>query len=69
MVKANEFRDQSVEELIARQNDLRKEIFEMRNKHSQEKKLEKPHQLRELRKDLARLLTILREKELEQEAG
>lgn len=69
MAKANEFRDQSVEELLAKENDLRKEIFEMRNKHSQEKKLEKPHLLREKRKDLARLLTILREKELEKEAG
>jgi large subunit ribosomal protein L29 len=69
MAKPNEFRDQSVEELIARENDLRKEIFAMRNKHSQDKKLEKPHELRMKRKDLARLLTILREKELQQKTG
>ncbi|MBA2727686.1 MAG: 50S ribosomal protein L29 [Parachlamydiaceae bacterium] len=63
MTKANDFRDKSVEDLEETYNETRKELFHLRNKMQHDKKLEKPHLLRIKRKDIARLLTILQEKQ------
>lgn len=62
MLKAKELRDQSAQELEANLVDLSKELFQLRNQFKLEKKLEKPHRLRELRRDRARTLTVLAEK-------
>ncbi len=64
MTKTKEFRDHSVEELESNLIDLRKKLYEVKNEEKQAKKLEKPHQLHLLKKDIARLLTVLREKQL-----
>lgn len=64
MAKAKELRDQSTEELEARCRDLRKELFVLINQGKQDKKMEKTHLIRQKRKDIARLLTVLREKEM-----
>ncbi len=63
MTKAKEYRDKSVEDLKETYNETRKELFHLRNKMQHDKKLEKPHLLRVKRKDIARLLTILHEKQ------
>jgi large subunit ribosomal protein L29 len=63
MLKANDLRDMSVEELEATFNDICKELFELQNEMKKAKKLEKPHLLRQKRKEKARLLTILHEKQ------
>lgn len=60
MTKAQEFRDQTVEELEALYNDYSKELFQMRNKTREE--LKKPDQIFKKRKDIARILTIINEK-------
>jgi large subunit ribosomal protein L29 len=65
MMKANELRDQSVEELEATVRDTRKELFEVINEYRQSKKVEKPHLLRHKRRDIARALTVLREKQIQ----
>lgn len=60
--KAQVLRDLSGEELEARLGDLQKEVFELRNQRQREKKVEKPHLLRETRREIARVITILDEK-------
>ncbi|MEM8727437.1 MAG: 50S ribosomal protein L29 [Chlamydiota bacterium] len=63
MLKASELIDQSNEELKARYKDICRDIFELRNRLLVSRKLEKPHELKEKKKDRARILTILRQKE------
>ena len=62
MLKAKELKDQSTEELNALELDLSREIFELKNELKTARKLEKPHLLKEKRKDRARILTILSQK-------
>jgi len=64
MVKAKELRDQSQEDLKALYQDLSKELFQMRNEMKVARKMEKPHLARIKKKDRARVMTILREKEI-----
>lgn len=64
MAKAKEFRDQSAEELKALYKDLSKELFQLRNEMKVTRKMEKPHLMRLTKKDRARVMTILREKEI-----
>lgn len=63
MTKASTYRDQSVGELEASYDDLQKAIFQLKNEMKLSKKAEKPHLLREKRKDVARLLTVMHEKQ------
>lgn len=63
MTKAKDLRDKSVEELEASYNDTRKELFHLRNGMQRDKKSEKPHLVRLMKKEIARLLTILHEKQ------
>ena len=62
MLKSKELRDKSNEELIALNLELSRKIFGTKNELKVNRKLEKPHLLRELKKDRARVLTILSEK-------
>jgi large subunit ribosomal protein L29 len=64
MVKAKELRDQSPEELKALYQDLSRELFQLRNEMKITRKMEKPHLVRIKKKDRARAMTILREKEM-----
>lgn len=63
MVKAKDLRDQSAEELALQHRDLSKELFLLRNEMKVTRKMEKPHLVRQKKKDRARILTVLREKE------
>ena len=62
MKKAKEYRDLSPEELDATYRENQKELFHLVNEWQRTKKLEKPHLLRQKRKDIARMLTIMTEK-------
>lgn len=64
MAKAKELRDQSPQELKAMVQDLSKELFQLRNEMKVTRKMEKPHLVRAKKKDRARIMTILREKEM-----
>ncbi len=64
MLKASELRNLSEGELHTKLKECRKELFNIRFQHATGQ-LEKTHRLSELRKDIARILTVLREKELE----
>jgi large subunit ribosomal protein L29 len=62
-MKVERMRDLSKEELIQLESDLKEELFNLRMQSSA-KKLDNPLKLRTLRKDIARIKTVLREEEL-----
>ena len=63
MTKAKELRNQSESELKALYQDLSREMFQLRNEMKMTRKMEKPHLVRIKKKDRARVMTILSEKE------
>jgi len=64
MYKAKELRDQSIEELEAIYTDSCKQLFQLNNKRATEKSSDNaPHEAKHVRKDIARLLTIISEKQ------
>ena len=65
-MKVKELRDLTVEELLKKQNDLKKELFGL-NYERKIGQVEKPSRFGMLRRDIARILTILKEKELHNE--
>ena len=60
-MKANEIRELSVEDAKAKLEELVKERFNLRFRSATES-IENPMRFRDLRRDIARLHTILREK-------
>lgn len=64
MLKAKDLRDQSIEELEATYSDYRKKLFQAVNALKLSKKAEQPHMAAELKKDIARLLTVINQKRL-----
>jgi large subunit ribosomal protein L29 len=62
-MKVTEIREMSVDELNTREKDLDDQIFRLRIQKSMGQ-LEAPAKVRELRKDLAKIKTILREKQV-----
>lgn len=66
--KKKELKDQSVKELLAQVHDLDREVFQLRNELATQRKLEKPHLIKEKRKQKARVLTILTQKNKVKEA-
>ncbi|MCB1084625.1 MAG: 50S ribosomal protein L29 [Chlamydiia bacterium] len=62
MLKASELKNQSTEELEGMYEDLCRDIFELTSELRVSRKLEKPHELKEKKKDRARILTVLRQK-------
>ncbi len=60
-MKATELHALSLEELAAKRDELRTELFGARIRHSTGQ-LENTARLRQLRRDVARLETVLREK-------
>ena len=61
-MKVGEFRDLGAEELRQREKDLDDQLFRLRIQKSMGQ-LEAPAKVRGVRKDLARVKTILREKQ------
>ena len=55
-------RDQSPDEIRVRLQELREELFNLRFRNAM-KQLDNPLKIRESRREMARLLTVLREKE------
>lgn len=63
-MKAYELRDLTAAELDERESELREQLFKLRFQKSTGQ-IEDPQRLRRIRKDLARVLTVRRERELE----
>ena len=60
-MKIGECRDLGVEELKVREKDLDDQLFRLRIQKSMGQ-LERPEQMRNIRRDLARVKTVLRQK-------
>ena len=63
-MKANEIKDMTVDELNSKLAELKQELFNLRFQHAVNQ-LDNPLRLVEVKKDIARVKTVLREKELE----
>ena len=66
-MKAKEIRSMSSAELETKLPDLKKELFNLRMQHATNQ-LDNPLQIAAVKKEIARVKTILREKELRPEA-
>ena len=64
-MKANEIRSMSVSELEGKLVDLKKDLFMLRMQHATNH-LDNPVKISAVRRDIARVKTVIREKELEQ---
>ena len=62
MMKAKELKNLSVEELTKKLDELKKDLFMLRMQHATNQ-LDNPMQIAAVMKDIARVKTIIREKE------
>ena len=60
-MKANELREMSVEQLNSKLGELKEELFNLRFQLAINQ-LDKPHHITEVKHDIARVMTVLREK-------
>ena len=67
MMKANDIRKMTTAELEAKLMELKKDLFTLRMQHATNQ-LDNPTQIAAVKKEIARIKTILREKELRPEA-
>ena len=61
MMKAKELKNLSVEELTAKLDELKKDLFMLRMQHATNQ-LDNPMKIAAVKKDIARVKTIIREK-------
>ncbi len=62
-MKANEIRNLSAEEIVVKIQDLKEELFNLRFQNATNQ-LDNPMRIPAVKKDIAKLKTILKEKEL-----
>lgn len=62
-MKAKDIRDKSLEELKAEEQELKAQLFKLRFQHATSQ-IANPMELNLLKKDIARVKTVIKEKEL-----
>lgn len=67
MMKAKDLREMSPAELMSKLKDLKADLFALRFQHATNQ-LDNPLKLSAVKKDIAKVKTILREKELKENA-
>ena len=67
-MKAQELRDLTPEELLKKKKDLKEEMFNLRFQHSTGQ-LDNTARLKLVKREIAKLETVLREKALNKQAG
>jgi large subunit ribosomal protein L29 len=60
-MKVSELKESTVDELMKKEQDLRKELFNLRFQQATGE-IENPMRIRMIRKDIARVLTVITEK-------
>ena len=60
-MKASEMQSMSVEELSKKLADLKEELFNLRFQHAINQ-LDNPHRIDDVKKDIARVMTVMRQK-------
>ncbi len=63
MMKAKEVRDMNTAELTVKLDDLKKDLFNLRLQHATNQ-LDNPIKIAEVKRDIARVKTIIREREM-----
>ena len=66
-MKANKVHEMSDEELVAKLEELKKELFNLRLNHATSQ-LNNPLALNNCKKDIARVMTVMRERQLAKKA-
>jgi len=66
-MKAKDLRSLAINDLQQKDNDMREDLFKLRFKHGI-RRLENPAKLSQLKKDIARIQTIIAEKKQNQSA-
>ena len=67
-MKANELRKSSTDELKNKLKELKSELFNLRFQNAVNQ-LENPMRIRTVKKDIARIMTIIRERELQEDVN
>ena len=60
-MKVTELRDMTADQLEAKLKELKSELFNLRFQHAINQ-LENPHKISDVKKDIARVMTVLQEK-------
>ncbi len=66
-MKATEIRELTAEELQVKLRDLKSELFNLRFQHAINQ-LENPLKLKDVKRDIARVLTVIKENQLKADA-
>lgn len=67
-MKASEIKDMSLDEMLRKLDDLKEELFNLRFQH-ETGQLENPQKMKQTKRDIARVKTIIRQSELNSMAG
>ena len=67
-MKASEIRDLGMEEMLRKLDDLKQELFNLRFQH-ETGQLENPQKMKQAKRDIARLKTLIKQSELNKETG
>lgn len=67
MMKVNEIRELSAEELVVKLGDLKKDLFNLRLQHATNQ-LDNTNKITEVKRDIARVSTVIREQQLADKA-
>jgi large subunit ribosomal protein L29 len=60
-MKVSELRESTIDELLVKEQDMRKELFNLRFQQATGE-IENPMRIRTIRKDIAKVLTVITEK-------
>ena len=67
-MKASEIRDLGMEEMLRKLDDLKQELFNLRFQH-ETGQLENPQKMKQAKRDIARVKTVIKQSELNNKAG
>ncbi len=67
-MKASDIKDLSMEEMLRKLDDLKEELFNLRFQH-ETGQLENPQKMKQTKRDIARVKTIIKQSELNNETG
>ena len=62
-MKFKQLREMVSEELVQKEKDLKKELFDLNYQRKATGRVEKPGRFRTVRREIARIMTLIREKE------
>jgi large subunit ribosomal protein L29 len=67
-MKASEIKDLSRDEMLRKLDDLKQELFNLRFQH-ETGQLENPQKMKQTKRDIARMKTLIKQSELNKETG